>query len=205
MVSLNKSVSDALRSLSRKPTTPEHFKAYFAEVSAEKNDRGAAILMAAIVENALQIAIERRLSIGEGEYDLLFGNDGSISTFSDKIRIGSALAIYGEKTKGTLNLLRHLRNAFAHAQVPINFMTEQVVKACNIMEVPSLPQSAGLMHYALDNATDSPSRAKYKRICDVLAYNLSEYSMDALQQFPDKTMPSLGDKYQYLVRPVPLP
>ena len=49
MVSLAKSASDALRTLSRKSTTREHFTAYFIEVSAEKNDRGAAILMAAIV------------------------------------------------------------------------------------------------------------------------------------------------------------
>ena len=202
----NSKTLEALSHLSRQPETREHLEAYIAEVHSEKNDRGAAILMATIVENSLSTAIERRLDIDSPEiYKELFGGDGPIGTFSNRIRIGRALAIYGNVTHKSLHYVRCIRNAFAHTRIPINFATQEVIAACDLMAVPPVIGGSVLLSLVQDVPGHNSARNKFKRVCDILSNNLLSYSMDALQQFPESPVPSISGKYQYLLRPIPLP
>lgn len=54
---------EALARLSRQEPTPEYFIAFQEEINAEKNDRGAAILLACNVEICLRFAIDRNLTL----------------------------------------------------------------------------------------------------------------------------------------------
>ena len=59
----------------------------------------------------------------------LFGPMKPLSTFSAKIRMGFALKLYGERTFDDLELLRKLRNLFAHGKLAIDFNTPEVKSA----------------------------------------------------------------------------
>jgi hypothetical protein len=52
-----RSILETLSELSYKQPTRDHFSDFMEETNSEKNDRGAAILLATNVENALQGAI----------------------------------------------------------------------------------------------------------------------------------------------------
>jgi hypothetical protein len=96
-----------------------------------RNDRGAALLLAANLENSLQIAIERRLAIAETHRTILFVDEASpLRRFSAKIRMGYALGLFGDGLKSNLDLVRMIRNVFAHAASPVHFSTPEVMGAC---------------------------------------------------------------------------
>ena len=84
---------DALKKFSRQDPTPEYFARSFAEVSEEKNERGAVILLAANLELCLRSVIKwHRVTTGD-VYKM---------SFHEKIRIGSKKGLYGPETKHNL-------------------------------------------------------------------------------------------------------
>jgi hypothetical protein len=120
-----------LKDLSKGILSHTDFDALWAEIIAERNDRGAALIAGTLVENVLRRAIMRRLvPLTQGEVDSLFGRDAPLSTFSDLIRIAHAFGLIPKEIKLDLDRLREIRNAFAHTYFPVNFETEVIVKAC---------------------------------------------------------------------------
>ena len=71
------------------------------------------LLVATNVEDALEWAISRRLSIRDKQYQQLFGYHSPMGTFESKIRIAQALSIFGEEIAQNLYLIKAIRNAFA--------------------------------------------------------------------------------------------
>ena len=114
----------ALRKLSRRDSTPEHHAAYVEQLTPETNHRGAAIIMCANVETALDAALQSMLFLDETS-TLLDGED-QFSSLAKKIELGYALRIYGPQSRANLTTMRHLRNAFAHAKIPLTFDTPEV-------------------------------------------------------------------------------
>lgn len=96
----------------------------FPEILAnEPSNRSAAIMAAALVEQALYTAITCRLvDPGESILKAWFeGENAPFGTFSAKIKLGRALGIYREKMEGRLVIIKNVRNVFAHRSTPITF------------------------------------------------------------------------------------
>jgi hypothetical protein len=68
----------------------------------------------------------------------LLGANGPLGSFANEILIGYALNIFGDETKANLDIIRAVRNAFAHAKIPIKFTTPQVKNACTHLRIPTL-------------------------------------------------------------------
>ena len=179
---------DALSALSRASPTPGHRSDFIQEINQEKNDRGAAILAVTNVENILETCIVRSI-IDDGRfYDKLFGFNAPISTFDNKIRIAYALEIISTQMYENLNVIRALRNAFAHSKIPITFETKEVEEA-----------------FINDWNISVTTRMKFITICNIIAANLAHYACFAagcrIISREHKTNPQL----QVVVRPKPLP
>jgi len=135
------------------------------------------IIMVTTVENALQVAIESRLSIGEGQRQTLFGPDGPIGAFVSKIRMGLALEIFGPKTHQNLELLRAIRNAFAHSKISIDFETNEIKTACNLLEMPLIrTASDGTQPRWSVQILGYSGRPLFQMVCHTLAHNFSNYA-----------------------------
>jgi hypothetical protein len=167
---------EALAHLSHRSPTPEGFTGFLQEVNAEKNDRGAAILLGSNAENALQVAIDRNLVVREDAYKLLFHSSGPLSSFEAKIRIGYAMGIYGDQHKNALDCIKGIRNAFAHAVHPISFETAEVREVCNLMTIPEviLPRSVEpeTGEPALKLVGKETPRLRFKKVCEAVSHNL---------------------------------
>jgi hypothetical protein len=111
-----KAVLKALSALTNGELQSEDFAELERQANAEKNHRGGAILIATNLENALEHAIERRLETGPERRKELFGINAPISRFANKIIIAQALKIIGPETRQNLDIIRGIRNAFAHAK-----------------------------------------------------------------------------------------
>jgi hypothetical protein len=192
----------ALRELIDTKVEPQHVEAYFQEISGAKSDRGMGILMVTGVEDALAAAIEARLSIATGQHEALFGFDAPIGTFANKIRIGFALEIFGPATKQNLELLKAIRNAFAHSKISIDFETPAVKNACDLLELTRLQtRSDGTQPRWSVQIQGYKGRARFQYVCQGLAHNFAIYAQLGNQRPPPDRQ---DNRYEAIMRPKPL-
>jgi hypothetical protein len=103
------------------------------ESGSSLTDRSISIIGAAIVEKALEVSLLARLTpLKPAERDALFNYDknGPLSDFSARTKMAFALGIVGPKTRDDLEHIRHIRNAFAHSIVHIDFTTDEISTIC---------------------------------------------------------------------------
>jgi hypothetical protein len=195
---------DALMRLGRtKVKTPEYYDAYIKEISSDGGDRGTGILMVTTVEDALQDAIESRLSITSEDSETFFGMDSPMGTFANKIRMGRALDIYDNNTKQNLILLKAIRNAFAHSKISIDFKTKEIAEACNLLEMPRMPvASDGTQPRWSIQIHGYKGRPRFQMVCSGHAVAFTTYAFLAKNQRLPLDQPD--NRYETLVRPKPL-
>jgi hypothetical protein len=124
------------------------------------SDRTAAIVLASWVERELEqwiiIALPRH---DKKTVENLQGRDGALNSFYSKIHLGYALALYDETTRANLDIIRRVRNAFAHTPQPIDFETDEIRKEVENLNV-SLTTSTDP-----DIATLSEHRRRFTTAC----------------------------------------
>lgn len=116
--------------LTKELPTEEHLANTRPAIKAE-SDRGAVIMCSAMVEQALDHTLRRFLPhLTEDEHKEWFeGALSPFSSFSAKIKLGRGLEIYHSDVEAELNLIRKIRNAFAHRSLPLNFEHEALQEA----------------------------------------------------------------------------
>ncbi|WP_298623093.1 MltR family transcriptional regulator [uncultured Zoogloea sp.] len=113
------------------------------EELAKESDRGCALVAAAYIENELS-ALLKRFFVRQAATatEALFEFNGPVGTFSSKIRVSFALGLISKETQQALDLLRKIRNEFAHLHQPMTFESETVKNRITAM-LPSTADSNG--------------------------------------------------------------
>jgi DNA-binding MltR family transcriptional regulator len=103
------------------------------------NDRAIAIVLPAILEQYLETAVSTHFAISDEEARPLFDDniDGPLSSFARKIAIGYALGIYGKSMRSNLTCIRHIRNAFAHSKMHLEFATPDIATIFEHLILPA--------------------------------------------------------------------
>jgi len=99
-------------------------------------DHAIALIGSSYVEKALEVGIKARLSrLTVPEYEALFSYEkrDPLADLSSRIKIAYAIRTIGPRTRDDLEHIRRIRNAFAHAVVPIGFEIEQVADICDLL------------------------------------------------------------------------
>ncbi len=125
-------VKQTMASLSDLRPTSSQLKSYVALLIRE-SDRGAAVMAGALVENALEDAAKMVL-VDPGKTALtkwFQGPNAPFASFSAKITLGRALGIYDEEFEQRLILIKNIRNAFAHASIPLTFSHPLLKAECS--------------------------------------------------------------------------
>lgn len=107
------------------------------------DDHAFVIIAASMLDEALGEAIGFVLLGGSKSRELLMGWDRPLSTFSARIHMGYALGLFGEKTHRDLNLIREIRNDFAHTIIAeaspqpskMSFKSQTVAHRCAQLEL----------------------------------------------------------------------
>jgi hypothetical protein len=162
-----------LRKLTNQPATAEHQEQYDKQTAAKADDRGFCLLMSAHVENTLEQALDHLL--GRPREDIreaLYKEDGPLATFAQKITMAHALRVIGTVTYANLRNIRQVRNAFAHAKVPIIFDTPEVAAVCsdlqriNILDPPE----------EVDSGPNMSARTRFECVCHEIMVRLTSYT-----------------------------
>lgn len=162
---------NAVKNLSWTEWTSDHTAEFVNEINAIKNDRGFCLMMTALVENSLQVALESKLNCSKEMMKRLTDLEGPLGTLSRKITMAYALKILGAKTHANFDIIRHLRNAFAHTRIPINFSTAEIVQLCDELDLldPGIPSNANI-------GVPPTARGRFQDACSTLSYLLAFYS-----------------------------
>jgi hypothetical protein len=94
------------------------------------DDRGAAILAGALLEDRLTIAIKARLISDPKVMRALFTGMGPLATFSAKIKLAYLMSIIPKPISKCADTVRKIRNEFAHNLSPLTFETPQIKALC---------------------------------------------------------------------------
>jgi hypothetical protein len=169
---------DAVAALSNAEFTGEDFQLTSIVIKSDKDDRGAAILLAADVENALWSAIVRRLGIPRDRRKELLGQNSPLGTFYNKIILGHAIGLFGEETRFNLDLIKAIRNSFAHARLSITFATKPVADACALLKQPDEISHSGFRTRFNDKDFKLlPTSQQFQKVCEVTTRNLMRITL----------------------------
>jgi mannitol operon repressor len=93
-----------------------------------ETDRAAALLSAAYIDHLLAKLLETMVVVdGSGIRDNLFnGSSAPLATFSSRILVSFAFGLISEEEKIEINLIRKIRNKFAHQLMGLSFETEEI-------------------------------------------------------------------------------
>jgi hypothetical protein len=118
-----------LRDLSINPLTYDELTNLLDALGAQTSPLSKALLGAALVEHDLDNSLRGCLKIKtDAEWEGLVDERGPLSSFSRKIQMGRALRIYDSSFQTNLDVIRNVRNAFAHSKRLITFDHELVQK-----------------------------------------------------------------------------
>ncbi|WP_174512438.1 hypothetical protein [Methylocella tundrae] len=106
--------------------------------SPKTADATVALVLGAAVEQALEIAISTHFVLDRDGCARMFEDEeiAPIPTFAAKIRLAYALGIYEKHIRDELNLLKGIRNAFAHAKADTKFTDKHIAQACGFLWLP---------------------------------------------------------------------
>jgi DNA-binding MltR family transcriptional regulator len=154
-----------LADLSRATLTADDFSALMNAL-ANPSPIAAAIIGAVMVEHELEQFVRRRLSRKDDDtWRELVSDRGPLGTFSQKIVLGYAFGIYDEATRDNLNVVRSIRNAFAHSKKLIDFDNELIIAELKKIK----PSRRWKKHFHPDKETARPIFANLcLMLCNVL-------------------------------------
>lgn len=90
-----------------------------------ESDRGAAVLAGSYIESYLGIFLESKM-VDKSLGSTIFGNDGPLATFSQRINFAQAFGFLSPHDCSQLHLVRKIRNHFAHHPKEATFATSPV-------------------------------------------------------------------------------
>ena len=127
----------------------------------KESDRGAAILAGSFLEHYLGLYL-RSLTVDDKIAGKLFDGMGPLATFSQRIAIAYAFGFIDKRQHSDLELIRKIRNYFAHHPIQGTFQAEEVeTKAVMLSTYGDSPSG-----YKADHA-----RQVYLFACGVLCGN----------------------------------
>jgi len=126
----------------------------------------------------------------------LFEYDGPIGNFSPKIMIAYALGIFGPSTRHDLDLVRLMRNQFAHCRKPLSLSIPQVSGVCDHLLIPEIagvsisPMALAKMVGEKEALNLRNSKTRYVCCCFSIAVKLLEFAyQDAAAPFTSAMLP----------------
>jgi hypothetical protein len=152
-----------VRELSRRAPSGTEFLAALLQLERpDVPDMLGAVLGASVVEYALEEAIRLRLKLDDAEtWSRMIDSTGPLRDFHTKIITGFALGIFSEEIRLNLNLVRDIRNAFAHSRMDLRFDNPTLVNALTRIQ----PVRSAAREVASGSLSLEPGKRAYLQLC----------------------------------------
>jgi DNA-binding MltR family transcriptional regulator len=119
------------------------------DVYAKESDRAAAILAASFLDNTLRELLLAKM-VDHPKVTALFEGDRPLATFSAKTSLAFGLALLRPNVYTDLELIRKIRNHFAHSEGDVSFRVSPVRDWCAGLSMVN-PQSGVAVESVIAN------------------------------------------------------
>jgi hypothetical protein len=113
--------------------------AKFVEELKNETDRGLPLVGTALIDEKLRDTIEAFCVTKKSSIKLLDDFNSPLGTLSSRLEACFALGLIDEHEYSEINLLRKIRNEFAHSKHGVSFKTEKIASYCSTLK-SSLPE-----------------------------------------------------------------
>jgi DNA-binding MltR family transcriptional regulator len=111
----------------------------FRHSVSQETDRGCALMAAEFLSNELGVLLRVHFVEDNKACDAVLDDPrGAVGTFSSRIEFAYLLGLIGPEERRELNLVRKIRNEFAHEYQPLDFTAEHVSSRCRELRVHTL-------------------------------------------------------------------
>lgn len=117
-----------VRALIRFPEDEAHFNAFLDEFQRE-SDRAAAVLSAAYLDAKLADLLKAAFAVDSKGPELLDVNQ-PLGSFGPRTTLAEAVGLITHEERQDLELVRRIRNDFAHELHGLSFNTEKIASRC---------------------------------------------------------------------------
>lgn len=107
-----------------------------AEGLQGESDRAVSLITAAFLDDALELLLRKCLIDRAKITDELFGSDRPLGSFSARVKMAYCLGHISRRTFEDLEVIRSIRNDFAHSRESITFATPSIRDRCMNLSVP---------------------------------------------------------------------
>jgi len=120
----------------------DRLRAFAEEVNAmtvelnKESDRGAVLVGVAYLDELLTRLFRKKMLLSKKLSEELLEGFGPLSGLSARTKVAYALGWIGPETYRELNLLRAIRNDFAHSHEPRTFSDAKVQNRCSQLGLP---------------------------------------------------------------------
>lgn len=140
----------------------------YLKMLEKESDRGAVLISCSMIDELLRRTIHAYLTTDDYADDLLKGPNAPIGSFFARTRLAAALGLIDEVMAAECDLLRRIRNEFAHA-VDCSFENPKVISLCDklkfcIAEAPARGKFDTAAVPVILNLTNRPHYAGQRRL-----------------------------------------
>src|SRR5437016_305884 len=96
----------------------------------KESDRGFALITSAWLDDALGELLRARFVDNKSAADELLTGDSPLATFSSRIKVAHCLGLISDTVKRDLNMIRTIRNQFAHERGGLSFDSPAIRDRC---------------------------------------------------------------------------
>ena len=108
----------------------QYFSGFLADFQKE-SDRGGALVGAALLDNRLERLLLSHLVAGKVTQNLVVGRNAPLGTFSSRINASFAMGLITTEERQDLNIVRSIRNEFAHREHGVSFEDSTIAGLCS--------------------------------------------------------------------------
>ncbi len=165
----------------------------FRKEYESSDDRSCALLCAAYLDNCLEILVLEALAHREEAYKGLFLDMRPLGTFSAKIKIAFCLNIIPKSFYDDLNIVRNIRNAFAHQLHGLKFSAAPICSWCDNLMLPiDYSESSG---YMIDDTCGRDPRQKFIFTTAILSSLFEDYYLERARNI-NSTLMAVEPKFE---------
>jgi DNA-binding MltR family transcriptional regulator len=118
----------------------------------EESDRGCALVATAWIDDSLTELVRSRFVDDRAAADELLDGDTPLATFSAKIKLLYCMGVINKEVKNDLDIIRAIRNLFAHDRDRLGFDTPTIKDRCRNLSV--IPEVKSLKIVMADEPRD---------------------------------------------------
>ena len=108
----------------------------------KESDRGCSLLSVSFLDLQIEKVLKKKLIGNKKHLDKVFDFNGALGTLSNKLDLSYSLGIISKTEYDDINIIRKIRNDFAHSYDDIDFDSPKIVSLINNLNLNPRPNFA---------------------------------------------------------------